>query len=184
MCSPPARFKLDPELPKRQLDAVSKLKARQLPNHVTLELPGIRSGCAPTSSFLRKSKGPRTASIFANASGSTLCMIDVAGSFGRDLAAKGEKTWWRSHWSGLTNLFGADNEKSHSAAPTRHALERGAVVLGAFSAASPGGQSRAPAFLMEPLNRNVFRRRAVHETVVGHGRRRLGIGRARRRCGW
>jgi len=49
-------------------------------------------------------------------------------------------------------------------------------VLGAFSAASPGGQS-ARRVLMEPLQPHCnFAGEARARNVVGHGRRRLGSG--------
>src|SRR5207248_2282873 len=64
-----------------------------------------------------------------------------------------------------TNVFGADMK---NLVRRRHATSWNEEpwVLGAFSAASPGGQS-ARRVLMEPLNRMYFAGEAVHETLWG-----------------
>lgn len=159
------KIKFDPELPKRLLDAAAKLKLGSY-DHVALELPGNPLDLRSDELVFEKSNGPRTASIFANASGSTLCMIDVAGSFGRDLSAKGEQDMVAFALEWLTNLFGADLKnivQRHHA--TRWNEEP--HVLGAFSAASPGGQP-SRRVLMEPLrNRIFFAGEAAHETLWG-----------------
>ena len=158
------KIKFDPDLPKRQVDAFSKLTLGSY-DHVTLELPGNPLGLRTDELVLEKSNGPRTASIFANASGSTLCMIDVGGKFGRDLAAKGEKEMVAFALDWLTNLFGSDMK---TLVQRRHATRWNEEpwVLGAFSAAAPSGQS-ARRVLMEPLNRMYFAGEAVHETLWG-----------------
>src|SRR5215831_13672561 len=158
------KIKFDPELPKRQVDAVGRLKLGSY-DHVTLDLPGNPLGLRTDELILEKSNGRRTASIFANASGSTLCMIDVGGSFGRDLAAKGEKEMVAFALDWLTNLFGADMK---TVVQRWHATRWNEEpwVLGAFSAAAPSGQS-ARRVLMEPLNRMYFAGEAVHETLWG-----------------
>ena len=158
------KVKFAPELPKRHLDALSKLKLGSR-DHIALELPGNPLGLRTDELVLEKSNGPRTASIFANASGSTLCMVDVGGSFGRDLAAKGEKEMVAFALDWLSSLFGSDMK---TLVQRRHATRWNEEpwVLGAFSAASPGGQS-ARRVLMEPLNRMYFAGEAVHETLWG-----------------
>jgi monoamine oxidase len=158
------KIKFDPELPKRQLDAFGRLKLGSY-DHVALELPGNPLGLRTDELILEKSNGPRTASFFANASGSTLCLVDVAGSFGRDLSAKGEKEMIAFALEWLTNLFGADFK---TLVQRRHATRWNEEphVLGAFSAASPGGQP-SRRILMEPLNRMFFAGEAVHETLWG-----------------
>ena len=158
------KIKFNPELPKRQLDALSKLKLGSY-DHVALELPGNPLGLRSDELILEKSNSPRTASLFSNVSGSTLCMIDVAGSFGRDLSAKGEKEMVAFALEWLGNLFGTDLK---SIVQRRHATRWNEEpnVLGAFSAASPGGQP-SRRILMEPLNRMFFAGEAVHETLWG-----------------
>src|SRR5439155_10235948 len=83
------RIRFTPELPRRMLDAAARLKLGSY-DHVMLELPGNPLGLRGDELVFEKSAGPRTASIFANISGSTLCMIDVGGNFGRELSGRGE----------------------------------------------------------------------------------------------
>jgi len=158
------KIKFNPELPKRQLDALSKLQLGSY-DHVALELPGNPLGLRNDELVFEKSNGPRTAALFANASGSTLCMVDVAGSFGRDLSAKGEKEMVAFALEWLGNLFGTDLK---STVQRRHATRwnEEPYALGAFSAAAPGGQP-ARRILMEPLNRLFFAGEAAHETLWG-----------------
>jgi monoamine oxidase len=158
------KIKFNPELPKRQLDAAAKLTLGSY-DHVALELPGNPLGLRADELVFEKSSGPRTGAILANASGSTLCLVDVAGSFGRDLAAKGEKEMVAFALDWLGSLFGTDLKK---VVQRRHATRwnEEPYVLGAFSAAAPGGQSSRRA-LMEPLNRMFFAGEAAHETLWG-----------------
>jgi hypothetical protein len=159
------KIKFNPELPKRHLDAADKLKLGSY-DHIALELPDNPLGLRADELVFEKASGPRTAAIFANAGGSTLCMIDVAGRFGRDLAAQGEKEMVAFALEWLTNLFGTDVKsivrRSHA---TRWDEEP--YVLGAFSSAPPGGQP-SRRVLMEPLNNRVFfAGEAAHETLWG-----------------
>jgi monoamine oxidase len=158
------KIKFNPELPRRQLDAAGKLKLGSY-DHIALELPENPLGLRADELVFEKSKGNRTGAVFANAGGSTLCTVDVAGSFGRDLAAKGEKEMVAFAVEWLTGMFGADIKntvrRTHA---TRWNEEPN--VLGAFSAASPGGQP-SRRILMEPLNRVFFAGEAVHETLWG-----------------
>ena len=159
------KIKFDPDLPKRMLDAAGKLKLGSY-DHVALELPGNPLALRNDELVFEKSSGPRTASIFANVSGSTLCMIDVAGSFGRDLSAKGEKEMIAFAIDWLGNLYGTDLK---AVVKRRHATRwnQEPYVLGAFSVASPGGQP-ARRQLMEPLINRVFLAgEAMHETLWG-----------------
>src|SRR5215813_1290533 len=159
------KIRFNPELPRRHLDAVAKLKLGSY-DHVALELPGNPLGLRTDELVFEKASGPRTASIFANASGSSLCMVDVGGNFGRDLSAKGDKEMIAFALDWLTNLFGADIK---SIVQRRHATRWNdePYVLGAFSVASPGGQPSRKV-LMEPLNNRIFLAgEAAHETLWG-----------------
>jgi monoamine oxidase len=158
------KIKFNPELPKRQQDAAARLKLGSY-DHVALELLGNPLGLRNDELIFEKSNSRNTASLFANASGSTLCMVDVAGSFGRELSAKGEKEMVAFALEWLETLFGTDLK---SAVRRRHATRwnEEPYVLGAFSAASPGGQP-SRRVLMEPLNRLFFAGEAVHETLWG-----------------
>jgi monoamine oxidase len=158
------KIKFIPELPRRQQDAAAKLKLGSY-DHVALELPGNPLGLRNDELIFEKSHDRRTASLFANASGSTLCMIDVGGRFGRELSAKGEKEMVAFALEWLESMFGSDLK---SAVRRRHATRwnQEPYVLGAFSAASPGGQP-SRRVLMEPLHRLFFAGEAVHETLWG-----------------
>jgi len=159
------KIRFNPELPRRHLDAAAKLKLGSY-DHVALELPGNPLGLRTDELVFEKASGPRTASIFANASGSSLCMVDVGGNFGRDLSAKGDKEMIAFALDWLTNLFGADIK---SIVQRRHATRWNdePYVLGAFSVASPGGQPSRKV-LMEPLNNRIFLAgEAAHETLWG-----------------
>ncbi len=154
-----------PELPKRQLDAFAKLSLGSY-DHIALELTGNPLGFESDDLVFEKSADARTAAILANVSGTPLCLIEVAGTFGRDLAAHGEAAMvdFAADW--LAGLYGADVKKaikrSHA---TRWNHEP--LALGAFSAAAPGGQG-ARRVLMEPVNEAVwFAGEAVHETLWG-----------------
>jgi monoamine oxidase len=159
------KIRFNPELPKRHLDAAAKLSLGSY-DHVALELPGNPLGLRTDELVFEKASGPRTGAIFANVSGSTLCLVDVAGSFGRDLAAKGEAEMVAFALEWLGSLFGTDLTR---VVQRRHATRwnEEPYVLGAFSAASPGGQP-SRRVLMEPLNNRLFfAGEAAHETLWG-----------------
>ena len=158
-------IRFDPDLPKRQLDAAARLKLGSY-DHVALEIPDNPFALRADELVFEKSSGRRTAALLANAAGSTLCIIEVAGSFGRDLAAKGEQEMIAFALDWLGSLYGTEFRNSvKRRRATRWNQEPS--VLGAFSAAAPGGQG-ARRILMEPLkNRLWFAGEAAHETLWG-----------------
>ena len=159
------KIKFTPDLPKRQMDALAKLRLGSY-DHIVLELPGNPLGLRPDELVLEKSDSNRTAGLFANASGTPLCIIDVAGSFGRDLAAKGDSAMFDFALTWLTNLYGADVVKAVSRRYATHWNDE-PFAMGAFSAASPGGQP-SRRVLMEPVgDRIFFAGEAAHETLWG-----------------
>ena len=81
-------IKFTPELPKRTLDAASKVSLGSY-DHIVLQLPGNPLGLSRDDVVIEQSKDARTAFMIANMGASSLCSIDVAGSFGRDLSAPG-----------------------------------------------------------------------------------------------
>jgi monoamine oxidase len=154
-----------PDLPKRQLDALSRLKLGSY-DHILLELPGNPLGLQRDDLLFEQANGPRTAALLANAGGSALAYVDVGGAFGRALAEKGarEMAGFAQDW--LSDLFGTDVKQ---AVQRSHATQWNAEpwVQGAFSAASVGWQP-ARRILMEPLRGRVFfAGEAVHETLWG-----------------
>jgi monoamine oxidase len=159
------KIKFLPDLPKRQLDAAARLKLGSY-DHVALELPGNPLGLRADELVFEKSDSGRTAALVANISGTPLCMVEVAGGFGRDLAAKGEDAMVEFAISWLGSLYGADIAKT---VKRRHATRWSEEpwVQGAFSAAAPGGQG-ARKVLMESLgDRLWFAGEAAHETLWG-----------------
>ena len=160
------KIKFTPELPKRHLDAAGRLKLGSF-DHVALELTGNPLGLRADELVFEKSESKQTAAIFANVSGSTLCVVDVGGSFGRDLSAKGEAAMIDFAITWLGGLYGTDMK---SIVKRRHATRwnNEPWVLGAASIAAPGAQS-ARKIMMEPLgnNRIFFAGEAAHETLWG-----------------
>jgi monoamine oxidase len=97
--------------------------------------------------------------------GSTLCSIDVAGAFGRDLSAQGEQAMVAFAKEWLGKLFGSDMAavvKKSSATRWNNAP----YVQGAMSAAMPGGQPSRK-ILTEPIGCLFLAGEATHETLWG-----------------
>ena len=116
--------------------------------------------------MFEKSADTHTAAMLANVSGTPLCLIDVAGGFGRDLAAQGEAAMvaFASDW--LAGLYGSDVKKSIGrTGATRWASDP--WTMGAMSSAVPGGQI-ARQIMMSPVADSVwFAGEAAHETLWG-----------------
>jgi monoamine oxidase len=157
-------LKFTPELPKRHLDAASKVSLGSY-DHIALALPGNPLGLARDDVVIEQSKDLKTAFLFANMGASSLCCIDVAGSFGRDLSSQGEPAMVAFAVEWLTRLFGSDVAKAvRKSSATR--WNAAPFALGAMSAASPGGQPSRK-ILMEPAGSLFFAGEAAHETLWG-----------------
>jgi monoamine oxidase len=159
------KIRFTPDLPRRQLDAAAKLKLGSY-DHVALELPDNPFGLRADELVFEKAESNRTAALFANVSGTSLCIVELAGSFGRDLAAKGDAAMFDFAQAWLAGMFGTDVSK---AVKRRHATHWNDEpwIMGAFSAAAPGGQP-SRRVLMESLNDRVwFAGEAAHETLWG-----------------
>lgn len=159
------KIKFIPDLPKRQQDAISKLKLGNY-EHIALELPGNPLGLASDDLIYEKCKSTRTAAILGNVSGTPLCVVEVGGKFGRELALRGAETMADFAIDWLADLYGSD---------VRKLVRRVSVTgwhddpsaLGSFSAAAVGGQP-SRLILMEPLNNRLwFAGEAAHETLWG-----------------
>lgn len=157
-------IKFAPELPKRQLDAAAKLSLGSI-DRIALQLSGNPLGLSRDELMIEQATGVRTGLLFANVAGSSLCTIDVAGDFGRDLSAQGEAAMRAFAIEWLTKLFGSDL----AALVKRSAVTRwnaSPFVLGAVSAAAPGGQLSRK-ILTEPLGSLFLAGEAAHETQWG-----------------
>lgn len=154
-----------PELPKRQVDAIARLKLGSL-DHIALELAGNPLGLQRDELVLEKSSGPQTAALLANINGTPLATVSVGGRFGRELSAKGDKAMVEFAVDWLAGLYGADIRK---AVKRTHATRWNAspYVLGAVAVTGPGGQP-SRRIMMEPVrDRIYFAGEAVHETQWG-----------------
>jgi monoamine oxidase len=157
-------LKFAPELPKRTLDAASKVSLGSY-DHIALQLPGNPLGLSRDDVVIEQVKDARTAFMIANMGGSSLCGIDVAGSFGRDLSAQGEPAMVAFAVEWLAKLFGSDVAKAvRKSSATR--WDAAPFALGAMSAASPGGQPSRK-ILMEPVGSLFLAGEAAHETLWG-----------------
>jgi len=158
-------IKFTPDLGKRQLDAFANLSLGSY-DHIALEFSSNPFSFESDDVVFEKSTDARTAAIVANVSGTPLCLIDVAGPFGKDLSAQGEAAMvdFAADW--LAGLYGADVKK---AIKRSHATRwnHDPWTLGAFSAAAPGWQG-ARRVVMEPVQDAIwFAGEAVHETLWG-----------------
>jgi monoamine oxidase len=157
-------IKFEPELPKRYLDAAAKLSLGSC-DRIALQLAGNRLGLAKDEIVIEQSRDIRTAFLAANLGGSSLCTIDVAGSFGRDLAAQGEAAMVAFAKEWLGKLFGSDAVADIKRASATN-WNAQPYVLGAMSAAVPGGQF-ARRVLSEPVGNLWIAGEASHETLWG-----------------
>lgn len=158
------KLKFDSELPRRIGDAVAKLSLGSY-DRIALQLPGNPLGLARDDVLIEQSNSMRTALLYANIGGSSLCTIDVAGSFGRDLSADGEQAMVAFATEWLKKLFGSDamaGIKKSSA--TR--WNASPYILGAMSVAAPGGQGARRA-LIDPVGCMYFAGEATHDTLWG-----------------
>jgi monoamine oxidase len=157
-------IKFTPDIPKRTLDAAAKLSLGSY-DRIALQMPGNPLGLARDDVIIEQSNSTRTALMFANIGGSSLCSIDVGGSFGRDLSAQGEAAMTAFAVEWLGKLFGSDivGAVKKSSATRWNAAP---YALGAMSAAEPGGQASRKA-LSEPVGSLYFAGEATHETLWG-----------------
>jgi monoamine oxidase len=158
-------IKFTPELPRRQIDSLGKLSLGSY-DHIALELAGNPLGFESDELVFEKSTTARTAAILANVSGTQLCLIEVAGSFGRELSANGEAAMVNFAADWLAELYGSDVKKAIKRSQATRWNEE-PRTQGAFSAAAPGGEG-ARRILMEPLQNAVwYAGEAAHETLWG-----------------
>ena len=93
-------IKFTPDIPKRQLDAAAKLGLGSF-DHIALQLQGNPLGLARDDIIIEQSNSTRTALLFANMAGSSLCSIDVGGSRSAAISRRrAKRPWWRSRWNG------------------------------------------------------------------------------------
>jgi monoamine oxidase len=159
------KIRFTPDLPKRHLDAIERLRLGSY-DYVTLELAGNPLGLRSDEFVFEKSSNQRTAALLGNMAGTTLCTVSVGGRFGRELSAKGSKEMIGFAVEWLDNLYGSALKRGAGRAYATRWNEE-PWVLGAMSAAPPGGQFARRA-MMEAMNNRVwFAGEAVHERLWG-----------------
>jgi monoamine oxidase len=158
-------IKFTPELPHRQVDTFGRLSLGSY-DHIALDLVGNPLGLESDDLVFEKSVDTHTAALVANVSGTSLCLVEVAGAFGRDLSAHGDAAMVDFAGEWLARLYGAEVKKAIGrSAATRWNSQP--LTLGAFSAAVPGGQA-ARRLMMEPVGDALwFAGEAAHETLWG-----------------
>lgn len=157
-------LKIAPEIPKRYFEAASKLSLGSY-DHIALQMQGNPLGLSRDDILIEQSSSTRTGMLYANMRSSSLCSIDVGGSFGRDLSAQGEQAMVAFAVEWLTKMFGSDV----AAAVKKTSVTRWNAaphVLGAMSSAVPGAQPLRKA-LSEPIGCMYFAGEATHETLWG-----------------
>lgn len=157
-------IKFTPDIPKRTLDAATKLSLGSY-DRIALQMPGNPLGLSRDDVLIEQSNSTRTALLYANMSGSSLCSIDVAGPFGRDLSAQGEQAMVAFAVEWLGKLFGSDA----AAAVKKSSATRwnaSPFVLGAMSVAAPGAQGSRK-ILTEPIGCMFLAGEAAHDTLWG-----------------
>ncbi len=154
-----------PDLSHQASDSFGRLSLGSY-DHIALELAGNPLGLDSDDLVFEKSTDTHTAAILANIAGTELCVVDVAGAFGRDLSAQGEAAMidFASNW--LARLYGSEVK---NAIGRKHATRWNSdpFALGAWSAAAPGSQS-ARRQLLQPIADDVwYAGEAAHETLWG-----------------
>ena len=157
-------IKFAPDIPKRQIDAAANLGLGSY-DHIALQMPGNPLGLGRDDIIIEQSNSTRTALLYANIAGSSLCSIDVAGSFGRDLSGQGERAMVAFAIEWITKLFG--NEAASAIKKTSATSWNSApFARGAMSAAGPGAQPSRK-ILTEPMGPLFLAGEATHETLWG-----------------
>jgi len=159
------KIKFQPGLPARHAEAIAKLGLGSY-EHVAIEFAGNPLGLRSDDLVFEKAADSRTAALLANVSGSRLCVVEVAGKVAADLVEDGEASMTTFAIDWLAGIFGTNLrravERTHATRWTKEPW-----ILGAFSAASPGGQW-ARTVLSEPMGERLwFAGEAVHETLWG-----------------
>jgi monoamine oxidase len=159
------KIEFEPDLPRDMLAAAENLALGSY-DHIGLLMPGNPLGLQRDDLVFEQSSGKRTAALLGRVAGTDLHMVEVAGGFGRELAAKGEPAMLEFAREWLTSLFGTDvKNKITRAHATRWNDEP--YALGAMSAASPG-HAEARSTLVEPVGGRLwFAGEALHATKWG-----------------
>jgi monoamine oxidase len=154
-----------PELSKRQLDAAAALSLGSY-DHIAFDMPRNPLNLQRDDLVFEKSSDRRTAALLANVFGSNLHLVEIGGDFGRELSAKGTAAMIEFAQDWMASLFGSSSKKAIKRSYATRWNEE-PFVLGAMSAAVPGGAD-ARRILAEPIGGRIwFAGEALHETQWG-----------------
>ena len=149
-------------------------------------MPGNPLGLARDDVVIEQSNSTKTALMYANIGGSSLCTLDVGGSFGRELSAQGEKAMVAFAVEWLTKLYGSEA----AAAVKKSSATRwnaAPFALGAMSAAAPAdnpakGFDRAVRLHLSRRRGRPMKRCGERSTAPGKAASALRSGVAADRC--
>ncbi len=159
------KIEFKPELPREVTGALRNLALGSY-DHVALMMPGNPLDLQPDDLVFEQASDERTAALLGRVSGTGLHLVEVAGPFGRGLAAQGATAMVEFSREWLAKLYGSRVKDAIRASHvTRWNDEPWA--LGALSAAAPG-HADARRALMEPMGGRVwFAGEAAHATKWG-----------------
>jgi monoamine oxidase len=159
------RIEFAPDLPHETLAAAANLALGSY-DHIGLLIPGNPFGLQRDDLVLEQSAGTRTAALLGRVSGTDLHVVEVAGSFGSELSAKGEAAMLDFSYEWLNSIFGG-SAKSRTTRSHVTRWNAQPYVLGAMSVAGPG-KAEARNTLIEPVGGRVFfAGEALHATKWG-----------------
>ena len=154
-----------PELSKRQLDAAAALSLGSY-DHIAFDMPRNPLNLQRDDLVFEKSSDRRTAALLANVFGTSLHLVEIGGDFGRELSTKGTAAMIEFAQDWMASLFGSNSKKAIKRSYATRWNEE-PFVLGAMSAAVPGGAD-ARKILAEPIGGRIwFAGEALHETQWG-----------------
>lgn len=159
------RIEFKQALPKRVTDAIERLSLGTY-DRIVFELLGNPFGFRADERIVFRSANERTAALVGRAGGSDLAYADIAGRFGRELAAAGEPAMLAFLSELIAAQFGSEAPKKIG---RTEVVRWGAepFVMGGFSAAAPGAAA-SRRVLIEPVgDRLFFAGEAAHETQWG-----------------
>jgi monoamine oxidase len=168
------RIAFRPALPDATLAAIAALPMGTY-NRIILEVPNDPYRLGADASVLFKLDNPNALGLLANVGGGPLWFADVGGRFGKELEEESDLVTaaWAKDF--LANRFGADLLKKIGRTHVTHWGLEGSM-LGAYSAATPGGADQRAALAAPIGDRLFFAGEATSRTAFAtvHGAWREG----------
>ena len=137
-------IKFTPDIPEAQLDAAAKLSLGSY-DRIALQMPGNPLGLARDDVIIEQSNSTRTALMYANIGGSSLCSIDVA-RLVRPRSLRAGRGGDGRVCGGMADQTVRQRGRGGGEEIERDALERGAVC----ARRDVGGRTRRAAVAKDP----------------------------------